>query len=68
MLGTRRQGVTDAVSALTEAGLICHSRGTITIANRKMLEKQTCECYAIMKKGVDRAYHQIRPMKQSGDE
>ena len=46
MLGVRRSGVTNAVTALERAGLIGHSRGRITITDRKGLEAASCGCYA----------------------
>ena len=49
MLGVRRPGVTVAMGALQKAGLIAHSRGSVTIANRAGLEKASCECYRTIK-------------------
>jgi len=54
MLGVRREGVTEAAGMLQEAGLINYSRGLITVLNRPKLEKQVCECYAVVKREVDR--------------
>ena len=54
MLGVRREGVTEAAGKLQEAGLINYSRGLITVLNRPKLEKQVCECYAVVKREVDR--------------
>ena len=54
MLGVRREGVTGAVGALQDAGLIRHSRGTITIVDRAGLEARSCECYAVVKREYDR--------------
>ena len=54
MLGVRREGVTEAAGKLQEAGLINYSRGHITVLNRPKLEKQVCECYAVVKREVDR--------------
>jgi len=54
MLGVRREGVTEAAGMLQEAGLINYSRGHITVLNRPKLEKQVCECYAVVKREVDR--------------
>ena len=54
MLGVRREGVTEAAGKLQEAGLIHYSRGHITVLNRPKLEKQVCECYAVVKREVDR--------------
>lgn len=49
MLGVRRPGVTVAMGVLEKAGLIAHSRGSITVVDRAGLEKVACECYASIK-------------------
>jgi len=54
MLGVRREGVTEAAGKLQEAGLIRYSRGHIAVLDRPMLEKRVCECYAVVKKELDR--------------
>ncbi|HSC94606.1 MAG TPA: Crp/Fnr family transcriptional regulator, partial [Burkholderiales bacterium] len=54
MLGVRREGVTEAAGKLQAAGLIRYSRGHITVLDRPRLEKQVCECYAVVKKEMDR--------------
>jgi len=54
MLGVRREGVTEAAGNLQKAGLIKYSRGHITVLDRSKLEKQVCECYAVVKKEMDR--------------
>ena len=54
MLGVRREGVTEAASKLQADGLIHYSRGHITVLDRPKLEKQVCECYAVVKKEFDR--------------
>ncbi|MHB8729949.1 MAG: Crp/Fnr family transcriptional regulator [Sulfuricaulis sp.] len=54
MLGVRREGVTEAAGKLQAQGLISYSRGRITILDRPGLEKQVCECYAVVKKEYDR--------------
>jgi len=54
MLGVRREGVTEAAGKLQRAGLIKYSRGRITVTNRPGLEKEACECYAVVKKEFDR--------------
>jgi CRP-like cAMP-binding protein len=54
MLGVRREGVTEAAGKLQRAGLIRYSRGRITVINRPGLEKEVCECYAVVKKEFDR--------------
>lgn len=54
MLGVRREGVTAEALKLQKAGLIRYSRGRITVTDRAGLERQTCECYAVVKKEYDR--------------
>jgi CRP-like cAMP-binding protein len=49
MLGVRRAGVTEALGALTLAGLIRSTKGTVTILDRAGLERASCECYAIVR-------------------
>jgi CRP-like cAMP-binding protein len=45
MLGTQRPGVTIAVDALRDDGLVATRRGSITILNRKVLEKRSNGTY-----------------------
>ena len=54
MLGVRREGVTVAAGNLQAAGLIHYSRGKITVLDRPKLEKRVCECYAVVKREMDR--------------
>ena len=54
MLGVRREGVTAAAGLLQKAGMIHYSRGKITVLDRPKLETQVCECYAVVKKEMDR--------------
>jgi CRP-like cAMP-binding protein len=54
MLGVRREGVTEAAGKLQAAGLIHYSRGHITVLDRPKLEKQVCECYAVVKREMNR--------------
>ncbi|MBI3917570.1 MAG: Crp/Fnr family transcriptional regulator [Betaproteobacteria bacterium] len=54
MLGVRREGVTEAAGRLQHAGLIRYSRGRIEVLDRRALEAQACECYAVVKRESDR--------------
>ena len=54
MLGVRREGVTDAAGKLQKLGVIEYSRGQITVLDRPLLERLSCECYAVVKKETDR--------------
>jgi len=54
MLGVRREGVTEAAGHLQKAGLINYSRGHIVVLDRPKLEQRVCECYAVVKKEMDR--------------
>jgi hypothetical protein len=44
-LGVRRVGVTNAVGALQRDGLISYARASVTILDRKALERASCDCY-----------------------
>jgi CRP-like cAMP-binding protein len=54
MLGVRRAGVTVAVGALKNAGLIRNTHGQVTITDRQGLEAACCECYRTVRKEYDR--------------
>ena len=47
MLGARRPGVTDALQALREQGLISYGRGLITVENRKGMERKAGAAYGV---------------------
>jgi CRP-like cAMP-binding protein len=59
MLGVRREGVTEAAGKLQHAGLISYSRGRIKVLDRPGLEKEVCECYAVVKREFDRLLSDI---------
>ncbi len=50
MLGTRRSSVTVSAGILQKAGLISHTRGSVTILNRQKLEAAACDCYEIVQR------------------
>ncbi|MBT9541152.1 Crp/Fnr family transcriptional regulator [Thiobacillus sp.] len=54
MLGVRREGITEAAGKLQRAGLISYRRGHIAVLDRHGLEAHACECYAVVKKELDR--------------
>ena len=54
MLGVRRAGVTVAMGALQDAGLVHTTRGRIAIADRAGLERASCECYHVVRAHFER--------------
>jgi CRP-like cAMP-binding protein len=60
MLGVRREGITEAAGNLQSAGFISYRRGHISVLNRSGLEEHTCECYAIVKKEMDRLLSDVQ--------
>ena len=50
MLGVRRAGVTVAMGILERQGLLAHGRGSVTIVDRRGLERAACECYRTIKR------------------
>ncbi len=53
MIGAQRPHVTTAVRSLQNSGLISNGRGTITVLNRRGLEKTSCDCYRLVKEKFD---------------
>ena len=54
MLSVRRESVTDAAGKLQRAGFISYRRGHISVLNRAGLEASACECYAVVRKEMNR--------------
>ena len=54
MLGVRREGVNEAANKLQNLGVIRYRRGRITVLDRDKLEQLCCECYAVVKREIDR--------------
>jgi len=54
MLGVRREGITEAAGSLQKHGAIKYARGRIAVLDRAIIEKLSCECYAVVRKETDR--------------
>lgn len=54
MLGVRREGITEAAGNLQRAGFISYRRGHIAVLDRSGLETHACECYAVVRKELNR--------------
>ncbi len=52
-LGARRASITLVLESLVQKGIIERSRGRITIANRGDLEEASCECFQLIKAGLE---------------
>jgi CRP-like cAMP-binding protein len=61
VLGSRREGITEAAVKLQKAGLIRYCRGHIAVLDRPRLEARACECYAVTRRENDRLLHDRRP-------
>lgn len=53
MLGYQRAGVSIAMGALANLGMIEHRRGQVTIVDRSALEAAACDCYGEMRDDLD---------------
>ena len=54
MLGVRRASVSTAAAMLQKAGFIEYERGIIHVLDRDGLERGSCECYAVVRKELER--------------
>jgi CRP-like cAMP-binding protein len=52
-LGARRASITLVLDSLVRAGLIERHRGRLVIANRGRLEDASCECFQLIKAGLE---------------
>jgi hypothetical protein len=55
MLGVRREGVTEAASALKRRKLIDYSRGKMQILEATRLQAASCSCYQVVRDVFERA-------------
>ena len=60
MLGVRREGITEAAGNLQRAGLISYRRGHIAVIDRDGLETHACECYAVVRKELNRLLSDVQ--------
>ena len=49
MVGASRQKVTVVAGTLQRAGIVRYQRGRLRVADRLGLEKQSCECYRVLR-------------------
>ncbi|MCX7149921.1 MAG: Crp/Fnr family transcriptional regulator [Rhodocyclales bacterium] len=60
MLGVRREGVTEAAGNLQREGFISYRRGHISVLDKAGLESRACECYAVVKKELNRLLSDVQ--------
>jgi CRP-like cAMP-binding protein len=49
MINVRRAGVSQFASEMRAAGAIAYTRGEIEVVDRSVLERESCECYAVIR-------------------
>jgi CRP-like cAMP-binding protein len=54
LMGVRRVGITQAATRLQKAGLIRYERGHIQVLDRAGLERNACDCYALVRNAYRR--------------
>lgn len=55
LLGAQRTTVNDAANQLKDRKAISYARGAIRILDRRALEAEACECYAMERRRIERA-------------
>lgn len=61
MLGVRRTYATRVLGALEGSGSIRRARGLVTVADRRKLEGQSCECYEALRSHFERVLPGVYP-------
>lgn len=61
MLGSRRASVTEAAASLQSTGAIEYRRGDVSVLDRDALERNSCECYAVIKGAYAGLYQNEQP-------
>ena len=56
-LGVRREGITHAAVKLQKRDILHYTRGHISVVDRPLLEKLSCECHMIMQQEHNRLLH-----------
>lgn len=64
MLGVRRSGISVAVHRLQRMGIIRYRFGSIAILDRVRLERESCECYAIVVRETERILRRRAPKQR----
>lgn len=54
MLGVRRSGITEAAGELAGLGRIDYGRKRLTVIDAAGLEKESCECFRVIREEYDR--------------
>ena len=62
LLGVRRESITEAAGRLQQAGFIRYRRGHIDVLDRIGLQSRACECYAVVKKEMNRLLPEVARM------
>lgn len=56
LLGVRREGITEALGHLEDAGLLQKRRGFVDVLDRAGLESRVCECYRVVRDETARLF------------
>ena len=65
-LGVGRGGVTEAAGRLQHEGAIRYRRGHISVLDRPVLERHTCECYEADKRETERLLRSVYAVRPAG--